>query len=72
MNTNAKRQFKRFESFYQKGQLQRQFIDRLKENYENSFSGELGVVKSWFDYCEEKYGKIEQLQIDAYDILADK
>lgn len=69
MTTRAKRQFKRFENFYKKGELQRPFIDRLKTTFEGGLKGESGVVKSYFDYCEEKYGKIEQPQIGAYDIL---
>lgn len=72
MKTNAKKQFKRFESFYKKGELQLQFIKRLKDTYEISSNGELGVVQSYFDYCEEKYGRIEQTKGGAYDILADK
>lgn len=55
-----KRQFKRFAGFYQKGQLQPHFIERLKNNYESGFRGSIGVVQSWFDYCKEIYGEIEQ------------
>lgn len=72
MTSNAKRQFRRFESFYKKGELQRQFLDRLKSTFEEGLNAEQGVVKSYFNYCEDKYGKIDQPQVGAYDILVDK
>jgi len=60
MTSSAKRKFKRFENFYLKGELQAHFIKRLKHNYQE----ELDVFQSWFDYCEEKHGKIAQPQLE--------
>lgn len=66
MTTSAKRQFKRFQGFYQNGQLQPHFIQALKEKFERE---ESGVIKTWFDYCEEQYGKVEQPSLIAGEIL---
>lgn len=60
MTTNAKRKFKRFEIFYKQGQLQPSFIQNVKATFEDNFHGEIGVVASWFEYCEETHGKIDQ------------
>lgn len=68
MTTSAKREFKRFEGFYKAGVLQDQYIKRLKETYEKE---ETGVVQSWFDYCVQEHGKIEQTLGEAFDILAE-
>lgn len=66
MTTSAKKKFKRFESFYEKGELQPNFIEEVRK-YEQGLYGEEGVVKSWFDYCEDKHGKIEQPQLVKTD-----
>lgn len=66
MKTNAKKEFKRFESFYVNKQLEKSYVERLKKRYETE---ELGVVKSWFNYCVEKHGKIEQTLGGVVDIL---
>lgn len=68
MTTGAKRKFKSFEVYYQKGTLQPHFIENIRK-YEKGLRAEDGVVQSWFDYCEEKYGKIEQPQLIAFEIL---
>lgn len=66
MTTSAKREFKRFEGFYRAGALQDQYIKRLKETYEKE---EKDVIKSWFDYCIQEHGKIDQTFGEAFDIL---
>lgn len=70
MTAGAKREFRRFQGFYLKGQLQDQYIKRLKNRFESGLNGENGVVQSWFDYCEEQHGKIEQTLGEAFDVLA--
>lgn len=65
--TRHKKQFRRFESFYKSGELQPHFIEQLKKEYEDGFKGEEGVVQSWFDYCEEKHGKIKQPELEQKD-----
>lgn len=65
MITSAKKQFKRFESFYKNGQLQPHFLVNLMERFENSWNQESDVVKSWFDYCKEKYGEVNQPQLNT-------
>jgi len=69
MTSSAKRQFKRFEGFYRKGTLEDRFVKKLKEKFENGWTQETGVIQSWFDYCEEKHGKIEQVVGNTVDIL---
>lgn len=69
MTTSAKREFKRFEGFYLKGTLEGQYLKRLKERYERD---EVGVVQSWFDYCEEKHGKVDQTRGEVFDMLETK
>jgi len=59
MTSGSKRRLKQFENYYKKGELQQQFVDRMKHNYE-VVKEESGVLNSWFEYCEDKYGKIEQ------------
>ena len=70
MTTSAKKKFKRFEAFYLKGELLPTFIQSIRNNYENGFYGETGVVDSWFVYCEETHGKIEQLQLAEVTTVA--
>lgn len=52
-----KLEFRRFTGFYKKGQLLSHYIERLKVKYDKNYEK---VIDSWFNYCEEKFGKVEQ------------
>lgn len=69
MTTSAKREFKRFAGFYQKGELQGPYLERLKQKFETGLFAEEGVVDSWFESCKEQYGEIKQPQVVPYEIL---
>lgn len=62
MLTSAKKQFKRFADLYRHGKLQKDYIERLRQKFEVTRQ-EIGVMDSWFAYCELEYGKIEQPQL---------
>lgn len=52
-----KRRFKRFEGYYRKGKLLKQFTNEIikKDGPE--------VLANWFDYCRQTHGDIKQVNL---------
>ncbi len=59
-----KLEFRRFAAFYKKGQLLLRYIERLEVRYDKNYDK---VIDTWFDYCEEKFGKITQPSLEVKD-----
>mgnify|MGYP001545263492 CR=1 FL=1 len=53
-----KLRFRRFEAFYQKGELEESLVDKILESDGNE------VLINWVKYVQEKYGKIPQPKLE--------